>query len=88
MLMLSEEIFEDTKQNMTAAQVTRLKEKYGDNLKIIYDLCDFIAKSYIQDQTKVSPSLMKICLKTLFSFLGWAPAHYIFLTDFLTGIIA
>ena len=56
-------------------------------MKIIYDLCDKIAKAYIQDPSKISPSLMKMCLRALYSFLSWAPASFIFMTDFLDGIL-
>lgn len=87
MLMLSEEIFEDTKQNMTKAQLERLKLKYNDNLKIIYDLCEYIAKAYISDSSKVAPSLIKMCLRTLFAFLTWAPTSFIFMTDFLDIVL-
>ena len=87
MLMLSEEIFEDTKQNMTKARLLRLKERYTENLKIIYDLCDFIAKAYIQDQTKISASLIKMCLRVFYAFLSWAPTSLIFATDFLDVIL-
>lgn len=87
MLMLSEEIFEDTKQNMTKVQLDRLKERYNENLKIIYDLCDYISKAYIQDQSKISPSLIKMCLKMFYAFLSWAPTNLIFGTDFLDVIL-
>lgn len=85
--MLSEEIFDESRSSMTKVQHQRLVEKYNDNLKIIYDLCDFIAKSYIQNNSSVSLSLIKMCLKTLYSFLKWAPASFIFLTDFLDKIM-
>lgn len=87
MLMLSEEIFEDTKQNMTKAQIDRLKDRFTENLKIIFDLCEFISKSYIQDQSKVTPSLIKMCLKVFYTFLSWAPSSFIFATDFLDVIL-
>lgn len=87
MLMLSEEIFEDTKQNMTKSQLERLKLKYNDNLKIIYDLCDYIAKAYIQDSTKIAPSLIKMCLRTFYAFLTWVPTSFVFMTDFLDVIL-
>jgi exportin-1 len=87
LIMLSEEIFEDTKQTMVSAQLNRLKLKYCDNVKIIYDLCEKIGKMYIQDPSKISPSLIKVCVKALYSFLSWAPASYIFMTDLLDGIL-
>lgn len=87
MLMLSEEIFEDTKQNMTKAQLERLKVKYNDNLKIIYDLCEYISKAYIQDSSKIAPSLIKMCLRTFYAFLTWAPTSFIFMTDFMDIVL-
>ena len=87
MLMLSEEIFDNSKSTMTKNQSEQLKDKYTENLIIIYDLCDFIAKTFIQDSSKISPSLIKTCLRTLYSFLNWAPAFFIFSRDFLDGIV-
>lgn len=87
MLMLSEEIFEDTKQNMTKVQLERLKLKYNENLKIIYDLCDYIAKAYLQDSSKIAPSLIKMCLRTFYAFLTWVPTSFVFMTDFLDVIL-
>lgn len=85
--MLSEEIFEDTKQNMTKGQIDRLKDRFTDNLKIIFDLCEFISKSFIQDPSKISASLIKMCLKVFYTFLSWAPSSFIFASDFLDVIL-
>ena len=85
--MLSEEIFEETKQNMTKAQIDTLKRTYAENLKIIFDLCSQIAKAFIANPTTVTPSLIRVCVKMFHSFLHWIPAQYIFLTDFLDGIM-
>lgn len=85
--MLSEEIFDESRTSLTKAQLERLKERFTNNIKIIYDLCDFIAKSFIQDPNSVSISLIKMCLRSLYAFLTWAPASFIFLSDFLDKII-
>lgn len=87
MKMLSEEIFEETKQNMTKAQIDTLKRTYADNLRIIFELCSQIAKAFISNPSSVAPSLIKVCVKAFHSFLHWIPAQYIFMTDFLDGIM-
>lgn len=87
MTILTEEIFDECKQTMTKANQLKLKEKYADNIKTIYSLCDYLATTYIGDSTKVNPSLLKATVRTFNAFLKWAPLGFIFSTDLLDRIL-
>jgi hypothetical protein len=87
MLMLSEEIFEFAKNNLTKADTAVLQAKYTENLKVIYQLCEYVCKEYLKNSSQVSLSLMKIAMKTIQTLLTWAPLSYIFGTDLIQNIL-
>jgi hypothetical protein len=60
-----------------------LQAKYTENLKTIYQLCDYVCKEYLKNTSQVSLSLMKIAMKTIQTLLTWAPLSYIFGTDLI-----
>lgn len=49
--MLSEEIFEFSKETMTSAKVTQLKARFNEDFKQIYLLCDSVIKTYLRDKS-------------------------------------
>ena len=56
--MLSEEIFEYSKNQMTQQQISDLKKQMNTDFTTIYQLCDLILKNRQQARS----SLIKACL--------------------------
>ena len=81
--LLSEEVFDFSKTQMTSRQISELKMAMSNQFLKIFGLCEFVAKSYLQSPNVVKTSLMKACLKTYHTFLSWIAVDYIFLTDML-----
>lgn len=85
--ILSEEIFDFSKNNLTSAQIKDLKTQMNQEFKSIFDLCYFVAKTHITNNNAVKPSLIKACLETLYAFLSWIPLFYIFSNNFIQEIL-
>ena len=84
---LSEDIFEFSKNSMVASQVAQLKENFGREFSAVYEVCNFVAKSYLSNQSVVKSSLIKTCLSTLHSFLSWIPVYYVLMTDLIDTVL-
>ena len=85
--ILSEEIFDFSKDSMTSTRIASLKAKFTDEFKQIYLLCDSVIKTYLSDNKAVSKNLIISCLQTLHAFLSWMPLYYIFMTDLIDVIL-
>jgi len=79
--LLSEEIFEFSRDTMTQAKVTELKTSLNEEFAGIHQLCNVI----LQEATV--PSLLKACLEALGRFLSWMPLGYIFETPMVQALI-
>ena len=75
--LLSEEVFDFSKEAMTTAKVTKMKESLNGEFSSIYQLCEYILKN------SKRPSLLKVTLQTLQRFLTWIPLGFIFQTDLI-----
>ena len=81
--MLSEEIFDFSKNQMTQQQITSLKEQMVKDFTTIYELCNLILNNLSQAKL----SLVKACLETLHAFLSWIPMYYIVYTDLIDKLL-
>lgn len=78
--LLSEEVFDFSKDQMTTEKVTTMKTSLNNEFSQIYQLCQFIL-SHSQ-----RPSLLKVTLQTLQRFLTWIPLGFIFQTTLITTL--
>jgi exportin-1 len=79
--LLSEEIFDFSKETMTAAKIKTMKDSLNDEFSSIFQLCEFIL------EVSRKPSLILCTLKTLQRFLSWISLGYIFQTNLVLGLI-
>lgn len=85
--LLSEEIFDFSKNEISSKKANELKETMTDQFASIYELCVFVLNTYIENSANVKKALVKSWLKTFASFLSWIPFGYIFETDILEKLI-
>ena len=85
--LLSEEIFDFSKNEINSKQANQLKENMTDEFASIYELWVFVINMYIENSKDVSKTLVKSCLKTFASFLSWIPFGYIFETDIVEKLL-
>lgn len=81
--MLSEEIFEFSKNQMTSSQIKELKQQMSDDFKLIFNLCVMVLERFIQNPEGIKLSLVKSGLETFYAFLNWIPLFYIFSTQLI-----
>jgi exportin-1 len=79
--LLSEEVFDYSKDAMTTTKTKALKESLNADFAKIYQLCEFILGA------SERPSLLNVTLQTLQRFLTWIPLGYIFETQLLSTLI-
>ena len=75
--LLSEEVFDFSKESMTAAKAEALKSGLKDQFQMVFELCEFI----LQASQRVS--LVVATLETLQRFVTWVPDRFIFETALL-----
>ena len=85
--LLSEEIFDFSKNEISSNKANELKENMTEEFASIYELCVFVLNTYIENSGAVKRALVKSCLKTFASFLSWIPFGYIFETDILDKLL-
>ncbi len=81
--MLSEEIFDHSKNQLTQQQIQELKQQMNEDFTTIFELCKFV----LQNAHKAKPSLVRGCLETLNAFLSWVPMYYIVYTDMIDRLV-
>lgn len=81
--MLSEEIFDHSKNQMTQQQIIELKNQLNNDFTMIFELC----KVVLQNTNQVKASLTRACLETLNAFLSWIPMYYIIYSDLIDGLV-
>lgn len=79
--LLSEEVFDFSKESMTAAKVKTMKESLNAEFAQIFQLCQFVLSA------SQRPSLINATLGTLQRFLTWIPLGYIFETQLVATLL-
>lgn len=80
--LLSEEVFDFSRDSMTTAKIKRMKESLNEEFSQIFQLCEFVLT------VSVKPSLLMATLETLQRFLTWIPLGYIFETPIVSVLIS
>lgn len=80
--LLSEEVFDYSRDSMTSTKAKALKESLNEEFAQIFHLCEFI----LDNSTK--RSLISSTLATLQRFLTWIPLGYIFETNLVVKLIS
>ena len=75
--LLSEEVFDFSKESMTQAKAESLKANLTEQFKMVFDLCEFILNA------SQRVPLIKATLETLQRFVTWVPDRFIFETQLL-----
>ena len=78
--LLSEEVFDFSKEEMTTDKVKTMKESLNSEFSSIYHLCEFILEHSSR------PSLLRTTLQTLQRFLTWIPVGFIFQTSLISTL--
>jgi len=79
--LLSEEIFDFSRDQMVTQKVKKMKESLNSEFAAIYHLCEFIL-----DHSQ-RPRLLKVTLQTLQRFLTWIPLGFIFQTNLVDTLL-
>jgi len=79
--LLSEEIFDFSRDQMVTQKVKKMKESLNSEFAAIYHLCEFIL-----DHSQ-RPSLLNVTLQTLQRFLTWIPLGFIFQTSLVDTLL-
>lgn len=79
--LLSEEVFDYSKESMTQVKMKKMKESLNEEFSQIFQLCEFILDASNKQ------SLLLATLQTLQRFLTWIPLGYIFETNLTTALI-
>ena len=80
--LLSEEVFDYSRDSMTTAKIRTMKESLNEEFSQIFQLCEFILEA------SSKPSLVLCTLQTLQRFLTWIPLAYIFESNLIAGLIS
>lgn len=79
--LLSEEVFDFSRDQMVTEKVKRMKESLNGEFSQIFQLCEFVLEHSKQ------PSLLKVTLQTLQRFLTWIPLGFIFQTSLIEVLL-
>lgn len=79
--LLSEEIFDFSRDQMVTLKVKKMKESLNSEFSAIFHLCEFILEH------SKHPSLLKVTLQTLQRFLTWIPLGFIFQTTLVDTLL-
>lgn len=75
--LLSEEVFDFSKDQMVTEKVKRMKESLNGEFTQIYQLCEFVLAN------SQRATLLRVTLQTLQRFLTWIPLGFIFQTNLI-----
>lgn len=78
--LMSEEVF-DFPNEQTRAKAKELKESFGREFSLIFQLCEFVLGG------SQRPSLLYVTLQTLSKFLSWIGFSYIFDTKLIDVLV-
>mmetsp|Transcript_3884 Transcript_3884/g.9253 ORF Transcript_3884/g.9253 Transcript_3884/m.9253 type:complete len:1088 (+) Transcript_3884:342-3605(+) len=79
--LLSEEVFDFSRDQMVTEKVKRMKESLNGEFSQIFQLCQFVLEH------SKKPSLLQVTLKTLQRFLTWIPLGFIFQTNLIDVLL-
>lgn len=79
--LLSEEVFDFSKDQMVTQKVKTMKESLNGEFSNIFHLCEFILAN------SQKPSLLIVTLQTLQRFLTWIPLGFIFQTPLVDTLL-
>jgi len=79
--ILSEEIFDFSKEEMTTNKVLSMKERLNSEFREIFKLCQLV----LNESTR--PQLVTATLQTLLRFLGWIPYGFVFETPLIEQLL-
>jgi exportin-1 len=79
--LLSEEVFDFSRDEMTAEKSRLMKQSLNEEFTKIFQLCEFILGA------SNKPSLINATLVTLQRFISWIPLGYIFETSLLDTLV-
>jgi len=79
--LLSEEVFDFSRDQMVTEKVKRLKESLNSQFQLIFQLCLFVFEH------SKTPSLLRVTLQTLQRFLTWIPLGFIFQTELINILL-
>lgn len=79
--LLSEEVFDFSKNEMTAEKARLMKQSLNEEFTKIFQLCEFILGASSRT------SLINATLSTLQRFISWIPLGYIFETSLLSTLV-
>jgi exportin-1 len=85
--LLSEEVFDFSKNTIVAQQASQLKQTMVNDFGAIFELCTWVLDQAISNPNVIKQSLIRQCLKTLQAFLSWIPLGYIFETNLVELIL-
>lgn len=71
---------------MQSSEIALLKSQMVSDFSCIYNLCDLVLKSFLQNQP-IKIGLIKSALETLYAFMGWIPLIYIFGTELIENVL-
>lgn len=81
--LLSEEVFDFSRESMTAAKMNLLKTSLNDEFTKVFRLCEEVLSL-----GTASSRLVVVTLQTLQRFLSWIPLGYIFETSLISSLIS
>jgi exportin-1 len=79
--LLSEEVFDFSRDQMVTEKVKRMKESLNGEFSQIFRLCEFVLEH------SQSPGLLRTTLQTLQRFLTWIPLGFIFQTNLIEVLL-
>ena len=79
--LLSEEVFDFSRDEMTSAKAKKLKESFNADFSLIFQLCEYIMAN------SAKTTLLVCTFQTLLKFLNWIPLGYIFETQLVKTLV-
>ncbi|GJQ08532.1 hypothetical protein GpartN1_g323.t1 [Galdieria partita] len=85
--LLSEEVFDFSRGEMTQNKVLELKNQFNSEFLSVYQLCQLVFDQ-AGELERSRPSLISTALKTFERFLSWIPLGYVFETQVIESLLA
>ncbi|GKV06987.1 hypothetical protein SLEP1_g18801 [Rubroshorea leprosula] len=79
--LLSEEVFDFSRGEMTQQKIKELKQSLNSEFQLIHELCLYVLSA------SQRPELIRATLSTLHAFLSWIPLGYIFESPLLETLL-
>ncbi|KAG1368297.1 protein EXPORTIN 1A [Cocos nucifera] len=79
--LLSEEVFDFSRGEMTQQKIKELKQSLNSEFQLIHELCLYVLSASQRTE------LIRATLATLHAFLSWIPLHYVFESPLLETLL-